>query len=183
MTWKYNSEQTGLMPISKFSAENYTVMAKQPDKSWKAITDVEGIKSGWQVDGCKQAHWSPVTCVWVPRKFYRISCVPKDPYYNMGKMEFWLDKKSLWSQYKLMDDIAGEYWKTGIFMVQFMKWGDNDNISQTSNMHLFVDVKTKHSTILRSSGKNIFGRDLMYEFKVPNMKEKFSVNRLNTWTK
>ena len=182
MTWKYISEQTGLMCISKYSAEKHTVMKEQPDKSWKATTDVEGIQSGWQVEGCKQAHWSPVTCVWVPRKFYRLSCVPNDPYYNMGKMEFWLDKKTLWGQYKLMDDIAGEYWKTGSYMPQFMKWG-HGKVSQTSNMHLFLDVKTKHSTILRSSGKNIHGRDLMYDFQLPNMKEKYSVSRLGTWTK
>jgi len=180
MQWRFIEEKIGLMCIAKYSANDYTHMAQMPNGSWKATSDVEGIKSGWQTKGCTQAPWSPVTCIWVPRKFYILEAIPEDPYYNMGKMEFWLDKKSLWGQYKLMWDVAGEYWKTGSFMVQFMKW---DKITQSSNMHLFYDVKTSHSTILRSSGKNIFGRDLFYEYNLPENKKQFSVSRLATWTK
>ena len=180
MTWTYVGEKIGLMAISKDSAQDYTHMVQQNDGHWKAISNVKGVQSGWQIKGCKQAPWSPVTCVWVPRKFHILTCIPEDPYYNMGKMEFWIDKKSLWGQYKLMWDIAGEYWRTGAYMPQFMKW---DKITQSSNMHLFYDVKTDHSSILRSSGKNIFGRDLFYEYNLKNMKKKFSVSRLGTWTK
>ncbi len=181
MTWKYLGEKPGLMVIGKFSAENQVIMKEQQDKSWKAITDVEGVKTGWQIEGCDQAPWAPVTAIWAPRIFYIVEAVPDDPYYNMGKMVFWIDKKTLWTQYKLMNDIAGEYWKTGIFMGQCMEW---DNMStHTSNMHLFLDTKTKHATVLRSSGKNIHGRDLMYDMNLPGLKEKISVSRLGTWTK
>ncbi len=181
MEWRYVEERTGLMCIAKFCTESYTMMGQTSDGRWKAVTDVPGIKTGWQVKGHTQAAWSPVTSVWVPRKFHVIEAKPKDPYYNMGKMEFWLDKKTLWSQYKLMWDIAGEYWKTGSFMCQFMKWGDN--ITQSSNMHLFYDNKTDHATVLRSSGKNIFGRDLLYEINIPDNKDQYTVGRLGTWTK
>ncbi len=180
MKWTYLTEKIGLMAVAKYSAQNYTNMTQQDDGHWKASSDVEGIKTGWQVKGCGQASWSPVTCVWIPRKFHIVTCVPEDPYYNMGKMEFWIDKKTLWGQYKLMWDIAGEYWKTGSFMPQFMKW---DKITQSSNMHHFYDVKTGHATILRGSGKNIFGRDLFYEYNLKDMQKKFSVSRVGTWTK
>ncbi len=181
MKWTYITEKIGLMAIAKYSADDYTRMTQVDDGHWKASSDVEGIKSGWQVkEKHTQAPWSPVTCVWVPRKFHIVTCVPEDPFYNMGKMEFWIDKKSLWGEYKLMWDIAGEYWRTGAYMPQFMKW---DKITQSSNMHLFYDVKTNHSTVLRSSGKNIFGRDLFYEYNLKNMKKKFSVSRVGTWTK
>jgi len=181
MDWKYLEERTGLMCIAEFCTESYTMMGQESDGRWKAVTDVPGIKTGWQVKGHTQASWSPVTSVWVPRKFYVIEAKPKDPYYNMGKMEFWLDKKTLWTQYKLMWDIAGEYWKTGSFMCQFMKWGNN--VTQSSNMHLFYDNKTDHATVLRSSGKNIFGRDLFYEINIPDNKDQYTVGRLGTWTK
>ena len=180
MQWIYVTEKIGLMSISKYSAQDYTRMVQKSDGSWKASSDVEGIKTGWQVEGSTQAPWSPVTCIWAPRKFYIVTCLPEDPYYNMGKMEFWIDKKTLWGQYKLMWDIAGEYWRTGSFMMQYMKWS---KITQSSNMHHFYDVKTDHSTVLRSSGKNIFGRDLFYEYNIKDLKKKFSVSRLNTWTK
>jgi len=181
MKWEYVGEKIGLMCIAKFSAKKFNVCTQQPDKSWKSVTDVEGIKIGWQVKGHSQAPWAPVTCIWVPRKFHILEAKPQDPYYNMGKMEFWIDKKTLWTQYKLMWDIAGEYWKTGIFMLQFMKWADC--ITQSSNMHLFYDTKTEHGTILRSSGKNIFGRDLFYIYNIPDNRDQFTVSRLGTWTK
>jgi len=179
MQWKYIEKKIGLMCISKYSTDSYVKMHKQNDGSW--VSDpAEGIKTGWQFEGCKQAGWAPITCVWVPREFYVITCLPEDPYYNMGKMEFWLDQKTLWGQYKLMWDIAGEYWKSSSFMGMIMNWG---RTSLSSNMHLFYDVKTRHATVLRGCGKNIFGRDLVHRFMMPNMKEKFSVSRLNTWTK
>ena len=181
MKWKYIEEKTGLMCIAKYSAENYNFMKQESDGRWTSVTDVPGIKTAWQIEGCNQAPWSPATSIWVPRKHHIIEAIPKDPYYNMGKMEFWLDKKSLWTQYKLMWDIAGEYWKTGTAMLEFMKW-DNQT-THAGNMQLFYDKKTDHATVLRSSGKNIFGRDLLYSFNLPENLKQFSVSRLGTWTK
>ncbi len=181
MKWKYLGEKLGLMCVAKYSSQNPTEMKGQEDGSWKAVTDVDLIKVGWEVKGTTQATYSPVTSVWVPRMFHVTEAVPKDPYYNVGKMEFWLDKKTMWIQYKLMWDIAGEYWKTASFMPQFMFW--DNRVTQASNLHLFYDVKTKHATVLRSSSKDVYGMDLFYEFNVPNMKEKFTVGRLGTWTK
>ena len=180
MTWKYIEKKIGLMCISKTGTTKVASMRQQADTSW--ISDpIEGIQTGWQMPEHKQAPWSPVTCVWIPRKFHIIKCIPENPYYNMGEMEFWVDSKSLWSQYKLMKDIAGEYWRTGVFMPQIMEW--DNKIVMSSNMHLFYDVKTDHATILRGAGANVFGRDLFYRFDIKNMKDKFSVSRLGTWTK
>ncbi len=182
MTWKYLGEKPGLMVIGDFSAENLVLFNKQKDGSYKQKTNVIGMKVGWEVPDCEQAPWAQITAVWVPRMFHMIEAVPNDPYYNMGKMIFWFDKTTLWCQYKLMDDIAGDYWKTGIFWGQGMRWKDG-LATQTSNGHLFYDTNTKHATVLRACGMKIYGRDLMFELNLPNMKKKMSVSRLGTWTK
>ena len=97
------------MCIAKGCAERATTMKKEPDGRWLSGESVADIQTGWQIEGSTQAPWSLASAIWVPRKFYVVEAIPKDPYYNMGRMVFWIEKKILWSQYKLMWDIAGEY--------------------------------------------------------------------------
>ncbi len=181
MEWKYIEERIGLMCIAKGCTERATSMSKEADGRWLSGESVADIQTGWQVKGSTQAPWSLVSAIWVPRKFYVVEAIPKDPYYNMGRMVFWVEKKILWSQYKLMWDIAGEYWKTGIMTFQFMKW--KNQTTHAGNIQLCYDKKTDHATVLRAARENILGQGKPFEFDISNNLKQFSVSRLGTLTK
>jgi hypothetical protein len=66
--------------------------------------------SGWQ-----GAPWAPVDLVWTPRDVWIVEAIPKDDYYNYGRMLYYVDKQCYYGFYKEIYDRSGKYWKT-IFM-------------------------------------------------------------------
>jgi len=187
MKWKYIEERIGLMCIEKGCTEGVAKMNKQVDGRWVetggagAANVGAGVQTGWQIEGSTEAPWSLASAIWVPRKFYVVEAVPKDPYYNMGRMVFWVEKKVLWTSYKLMWDIAGEYWKTGLTTTRFMKW--KNQMTHAGNIQLCYDTKTDHATIIRAGQENILGQGKPFEFDISDNLKQYSVSRLGTLTK
>lgn len=111
---------------------------------------------GYEVSDWKGAPWAPVDYAWVPRMIYVVEATPKDPYYNFGRMIYYLDPVAGFS-WKVSYDKSNNYWKTLIVTMVPATWGDDNKITFSSPAcSLVVDDKTRHGSISYSFGQ--YGR-------------------------
>ncbi len=101
---------------------------------------------GFEDPGWQGAKWAPVEGLCSPRPVWIVEGEPKDPYYNFGKIVFYMDKeaKNLW--FKMLYDRAGEYWKTLLAVNAFHVSPSGETSIGYLDYYIMVDDKTKHST-------------------------------------
>ena len=71
-------------------------------------------KFGYETPGWTGKPWAVTNSLWVKRKAYVFEIFSKDPYYNYGRMELWVDAKSVRPIFKIINDRAGKRWKVMI---------------------------------------------------------------------
>ena len=91
------------------------------------------------------------------RPVYVIEMTPKDPYYNYGPQELWVDVDTFAVMYKVINDKARDYWKT--FYTSSMCVASKDRAMQFWALagQYMIDDRTNHSTIVEdASPRNIW---------------------------
>jgi len=151
MEWKLIGKKIVLMPIHKYNLDGPVQFEKKPNGTWAAPASIKNTRSGYEVSGWKGAPWAPVDLVYVPRMMYIVEAVPKDPYYNFGKMTYYIEPFHGFI-YKLVNDRSGGYWKTLLANFTTAKW---DGRITTANVdwQLSIDDKADHATITNDIGK------------------------------
>ncbi len=110
MTWKLVGEGEVLAP---FSSPRKNILRHTPDGAYKRIHPY--VTKGYETPGWKGVPWAPVSLTWYPRPVWIVEGVPKDPYYNGGRLTHYVDKDNYTMYFKIVYDNAGEYWKTVYF--------------------------------------------------------------------
>ena len=104
------------------------------------------IQLGYQVKGWQGAPWAPVSGVWYPRPVWIVEAMPRDKFYNYGRMHYYVDKETYNIWFKEIYDKADTYWKT-----LFVSYGygisqkGTDTIG-TPDLYVVIDDKTNHAT-------------------------------------
>ena len=182
MKWRFIEETTGLLLTAEWNTRHVERFIKMPNGSWESPISNPRLKKGWEVKGWARNMIEPVDGVWVPRKFYVIEAIPKDPYYNYGKTIYWIDKGSNWMIYKIIYDRAMEYWKTTINVPICSEWADKKGNIRFDEM-LGIDEKTKHACTVSFSGIS-HGKRTWSTLNDPSIDVRtFSPERLPTLTK
>ena len=183
MTWTYLGRKTALCWTIDWIPEHGVQMVHESDGSWSEKTPT--FKYGFEVPGSTCATWAPVNDVWVPQKFHVVKAVPKDPYYNAGAIEFWIDTTSKFIFYKWTWDRAGEYWKGIALTAKFVKWADSYGM-QTISSNTICDDKLKHATIVVGGCGKLHGShvDMKTIFDLPKITPRMlTVEKVKMWTK
>lgn len=142
LTWKFLGEGTYLMP---FTSEKLFKIKDMPDKSILRVPVY--TQKGYEIKGFKGAPWCPVTWAWHPREVYILEGNPKDPYYNYGKMIFYIDKENFNVYFKVVHDKAGEYWKTVGVSYAFEQTPSGRETLGRVNFFLAIDDKYNHASV------------------------------------
>ena len=66
-------------------------------------------------------------------------------YRKNGKIIYWFDKHTCWSEYKIIFDRAREYWKTTFNLPGMVEW-DGKKGTQYFTLMLGYDEKTSHAS-------------------------------------
>ena len=183
MKWRFVKESKGLQCNIEWAAEHTNKMRRLPNGTWRTPADEIAVIWGWEVEGTKVALWAPVNVVWVPRNFVVVEAIPLDPYYNYGKLVYWIDRDTYWITYKIIWDRAMEYWKTIMFFPRCFEWADKKGVQCGASGYVCFDEKTKHATQGVTGGRR-HGRDIYVEFANPKINRRyFTVERLRTASK
>ena len=86
-------------------------MVKHPNGDYEMKKTYTNVKWGFQTPGWKGKAWATTNDFWVKRPVHVMECLAKDPYYNYGKFELWIDAKSNQFTFKVIWDRAGKRWK------------------------------------------------------------------------
>ncbi len=181
MDWKLIGEKVVLVPITAWVAEHPDALQKTAQGAWKGDRDVPPIRFGANDMEWEGAAWYPMDCVWVPRSVYIIEATPLDPYYNYGKCTYYLDKESRLAVYKLVNNKAGEHWKTMIVGGYSQTWDNRRTIAP--GWYLGIDDRRRHAT--GSPGRGWWGKyELQLTMGDPTLKyQNFSFEALALWSK
>jgi hypothetical protein len=153
--WKLLRKQEGIIPVL---TPDTVLIVKNEEGEWQTTEGIKGVIYGYQVkEGWQGAPWAPTNLVWVKRPMYVIEMTPRDPYYNYGPQELWVDAEKYGAMYKVINDKAGDYWKTMFISSMTCESADKKVRFASLAGQQMVDGRTDHSTIIEdASPRNIW---------------------------
>ena len=137
------AQYTGPEPIKFFPEADGSISIQK--------TQFATGKFGHQTLGWKGKPWAVTNSIWVKRKVYVIEATAKDPYYNYGKMEMWMDTKTLRGLFKIISDRSMKRWKvmimnsSGTSVVGSYPWG----FPLCAAGDIIYDEQRDHATAIR----------------------------------
>ncbi len=147
--WKLAQEKTILVP---FESSNKLTLKEIPEEG-KLLPNTS-TQFGFEIKGWQGMAYALINPVYCPQPVWVLDGKPKDPYYNYGNHDFYVDKETFTIVYKVVYDKAGEYWKT-TRAVQNYAVAPN-GMTSIGAFHIYhsLDDRTKHATPSRM--ENIF---------------------------
>jgi hypothetical protein len=141
--WKLIRTQEMLAPFVTGEVER---AAPNEEGGWRSTKDITAISYGFQTDGWQGAPWFPVNVIWVKRPVWVIRATPKDPYYNYGDVEYWVNADIFFPAYSVIHDRAGKYWKTYLTSLSAFASDDKKMKFLMISLQHMIDDRTQHSS-------------------------------------
>jgi hypothetical protein len=146
MDWSLVGKREAVLPFAECGTGR---IVRNDEGEWETTEGVKEFIYGYQKEGWQGAGWAPVNWVWVKHPAYVIEMKPKDPYYNYGPQELWVDSEAFVGAYKVINDKAGRYWKM-ILQTHACFESEDKEMQLTATMEqLAVDERSDHATIIR----------------------------------
>lgn len=147
MEWKLLGKREGLVPFLKRDPERFDITKTG---GWRTSKNVKDPRYGYQEKGWQGAPWMPTNLIWVKRQVYVIQITPKDPYYNYGVQELWLDAEvHMLPIWKVIHDRSGKYWKTEWHSWVGFQGPEEDQKAIVGSTQMAIDDRTDHASIIR----------------------------------
>ncbi len=147
MDWKFLDEREALVP---FLDPHYQRFEITEEGAWKTSRNAKDPRYGYQDEKWQGAPWMPTNIVWAKRRIYVIQATPKDPYYNYGKQEIWIDADvPIIAVWKVIYDRADKYWKTLWESWTGFQGPEEDQKAIVAPTLMAIDDRSDHCTILR----------------------------------
>lgn len=148
--------------LAEFMSTGISRAVKNEKGAWKAE---DGGKEyplfGFEKEGWQGASWWNTKAVWVKRPVWVIEGHAKNPYYNYGKMIFYIDKDLHIGYWKEIYDRSGGYWKTNTISTFFMKSDDDTFRANLVGYWRIVDEHKNHATLVLQHIENEFQWSLL----------------------
>lgn len=150
MDWKFVGEREALVA---FLSPDPQPLEITKNGVWRTIKGTKEPAYGYQDKTWQGAPWMPTNLVWTKRLMYVIQATPKDPYYNYGMQEIWLDAKMpLMVGWKIIHDRAGNYWKMGWETYAGHQGPEEGQKAIVGHTLMGIDDRTNHASLLRLGG-------------------------------
>ncbi len=146
--WAPVKRTTAVVP---FLDENPQPLAQTKRGEWASTAAIKNVVYGYQKEGWQGAPWAPTNLPWVKRDVLILEFKPKDPYYNYGTQQLWIDAVVPYLVfYKIIHDRAGTYWKTILLGgLTALESPDRKMRFLQGGFYAAVDDRYDHATILR----------------------------------
>ncbi len=157
--WKLIGEKEVL---AEFLSTEVSRAVKNDRGAWKAIDNgKEYPRFGYEKPDWTGASWWNTKAVWVKRPVWVIEGHSKNPYYNYGKMIFYIDKDLHIGYWKEIYDRSGQYWKTNTMSTFFMESDDKSFRANLVGYWRIVDEIKNHATLVLQHVEGEFQWTLM----------------------
>lgn len=164
--WKYVGQQAMLMPavrpqdqsledlVIKWPFEGQPVEGFSGPYAFKSVS--KRLTPAYEAGAKQYASWWPIDILWIPVWAYVVEAHPKDPYYNFGRQIFYFEVNSYACSWKLAYNRAGEYWRTGFSISDFVRFDAPDKQRATMDNigYVIVDEIANRGAIMLDGGVN-----------------------------
>ncbi len=141
--WKLLRVQDGLMA---FLPGLYPFVQNRYGE-WETTKEMKRVMYGYETEGWQGAPWAPTNLIWVKRPVYIIEMTPRDRYYNYGTHYIWASPETYACPYKVVNDRAGQYWKSLYMVNTFVQSADKKMAVIAVPGQNVIDERYKHATI------------------------------------
>jgi len=114
---------------------------------WQTTKDVNRVIYGYEKEGWQGAPWAPTNLIYAKRPVYVIEMTPRDRYYNYGTHYIWASPETYACPYKVVNDRAGQYWKSLYMVNTFVQSADKKMAVIAVPGQNVIDERYKHATI------------------------------------
>lgn len=153
-TWKLLRSQEALVPSLDVEPVR---LVKNESGEWETTSGIKPVIYGYQKEGWQGAAWAPTNLCWVKRPVYVLEMTPKDPYYNYGPQELWVDAELYGCAYKVIYDKSRKYWKTAFLSSAACQDADKTMQFLSLSSQQMVDDRADHASMIEDcSPRNIW---------------------------
>ncbi len=147
MEWKFLGKREALVPFLTPEFQRYEITRKG---GWRTSKSGKIPKYGYEDDQWQGAPWMPTNLIWAKRQVYVVQLTPKDPYYNYGVQEIWIDAEvQIIAVWKVINDRAGKYWKTEWQSWTGFQGPEEEQKAIVGATMMAIDDRTDHCSIIR----------------------------------
>ncbi|MEW6440973.1 MAG: DUF1329 domain-containing protein [bacterium] len=162
-SWKVLRKQEALLA---FLDKDPIRIVQNEQGEWLTTPQIKPVIHGYQKEGWQGAPWAPTNLIWTKRSVYVLEMIPKDPYYNYGPQELWVDTELYGAAYKVIHDKSRAYWKTFFISSMGCESADKKMMFTSLATQQVVDDRADHSSIIEdASPRNIWA---FYAIMDPN---------------
>ncbi len=118
------------------------------------------VMAGFMENPQQHASYWTLSLLWIPVPVYIVEGVPKDSYYNYGRMIFWLEQASFTPTWKQVYNRSGEYWRTNLLVFEYPRFnvGGKEQVCFDGVAASFIDDKSNRGTVAADTGDNLIGK-------------------------
>ena len=153
-TWKVLRKQEALLA---FLGKDPVRIVQNEQGEWLTTKEIKPVIHGYQKEGWKGVTWAPTNLVWAKRPVYVLEMIPKDPYYNYGPQQIWVDAEIYGAAYKVIFDKSRAYWKTMFISSMACESHDQKMMFTSLATQQMVDDRADQSSVIEdASPRNIW---------------------------
>ena len=171
MEWKYIGKGEALLPVylqEDQAPDDYVAKLTYKAAPSSYYTKSPGayqqqykkVMAGFMENPQQHASYWTLSLLWIPVPVYIVEGVPKDSYYNYGRMIFWLEQASFTPTWKQVYNRSGEYWRTNLLFFEYPRFnvGGKEQVCFDGVGASFIDDKNNRGTIGADTGDNLIGK-------------------------
>jgi len=142
-TWKLTGEAEVIGPIG---SENPYAQELRDEAPGRRVMDFPYNNAVYETPGAQGAGWFPLKNAYVRRPVWIVEGVPKDPYYEAGKIVLYVDRDLFHGYYKLSFNKAGELYRTNLCGQAWGRSKDGSFAAPTALLMLGINEKENRGT-------------------------------------
>jgi hypothetical protein len=162
--WKLVREAEVIGPVGSDTPYAYSLHAAPPSR-W--TMELPYNNAVFETPGAKGAGWWPLKNVFIRRPVWIVEGVPKDPYYESGKILLYIDREMYHGYYKITFSKAGELYRTNLCGQAWGKTPDGSFAAPTALLMVGINEKEQRGTPAGRYTKETFERNFAADWFTP----------------
>jgi hypothetical protein len=162
--WKVAQTAETIGPVGSETPYAQTLQSVPPSR-W--TMDFPYNNAVFETPGATGAGWWTLKNVFIQRPVWIVEGVPKDPYYESGKILLYVDRELFHGYYKITFSKAGELYRTNLCGQAWGKTPDGSFAAPTALLMVGVNEKEQRGTPAGRYTKETFERNFAADWFTP----------------
>lgn len=172
-TWKLVGPGEVIGPVGSDTPYARTLRDEPPSRRVMTLPYNNAV---FETKGATGAGWFTLGNVYVRRPVWIVEGVPKDPYYEAGKVLLYVDRELYHGYYKLSYNKAGELYRTNFCGAAWGRSADDSFAAATALLMLGVNEKENRGTPAGRFTEQIFERAFPDDWFTPEHLSRLSAD-------